>query len=112
MPCIVVGQLGMVHASVLRHMCLHIDPHHSTRGPDGMWAAHVPAARFLQLEGNVRDVPDSLQSLPSCMEAADVLSASPICLAATADRGVPHMCRSTEACAMRSCPTTMHDMFQ
>merc|ERR1711965_101527 len=62
-----------------------------------MWAAHVPAARFLQLEGNVKDVPDSLQPLPSCMEAADVLSASPICLAATADRGAPHMCRSTEA---------------
>ena len=65
-------------------------------GPDGMWAAHVPAARFLQLEGNVKDVPDSLQPLPSCMEAADVLSASPICLAATADRGVPHMCRIAE----------------
>ena len=67
-----------------------------TCGAGGMWAAHVPAARFLQLEGNVKDVPDSLQPLPSCMEAADVLSASPICLAATADRGVPHMCRIAE----------------
>ena len=80
-------------------------------GADRMWAAHVPAARFLQLEGDVRDVTDSLQPLPSCMEAAHVLSASPICPTATADRGVLHMCRRTEACTVPSCPTTMHDMF-
>ena len=80
-------------------------------GADRMWVAHVPAARFLQLEGDVRDVTDSLQPLPSCMEAAHVLSASPICPTATADRGVLHMCRRTEACTVPSCPTTMHDMF-
>ena len=68
-------------------------PEGPTRGPDGMWVAHMPAARCLQLEGDVRDVIDSLQSLPSCMEAADVLSASPTCPTASADRGVRHMCR-------------------
>ena len=112
MSCIAVGQLGMVHASVLRHMCLHIARQRPTRGPDGMWAAHVRAARVLQLQGDVQDVPDSLQPLPSCMEASDVLSASPTCPTATADRGVRHICRSTEACTMPSCPTAMHDMFQ
>ena len=69
-------------------------------------------ARFLRLEGDVRDVTGSLQPLPSCMEAADVLSASLTCPTGTADRGVRHICRSTEACTMPSCPTAMHDMFQ
>ena len=60
---------------------------------------HVLAARFLQLEGDVRAHIDCLQPSLSCTGAPDVLSASLTCSTGSADRATRHMCRSTEASA-------------